>query len=503
MSKKLDILFVHPNASNKIYQGLGKDLSAIEPPIWAMMLSKYIQKKGYSVSLLDCEAERLNYAESFSRIKEINPKIVCLVVYGQQPSASTQNMVGAMGLMQLIHENTDIIRIYTGPHPSALPTRTIQDDPDVFVCKGEGVKTLEDFLKVTDYTDYTQLSKVRGLCYKNKDTGAIVEALQPAILTDLDNELEMLPLEFIDIKKYRTANWHSWTNNNETQPFASIYTSLGCPMKCTFCMINSPFNQGDTKNNTFRNWKPSNIIKKFDELAFLGVKNIKIADEMFVLKKDHFLELCKLIIERKYGFNIWAYARIDTVREEYLDALKSAGVNWLGLGVESGNKTVRQEVTKGKFQELNIRDIVGKISNHGISCGANYIFGLPTDTLETMQETLDLALELKTEYANLYCAMAYPGSQLHRDFSKDNPSVLPENSGVGWIGYSQHAYETYNLPTKTLKNSEILAFREKAFHTFFTNKGYREKMYLKFGSKFDTEIDKMLAIKLKRKILDD
>ncbi len=502
MKRNVDILFVHPNAAKKIYQDLNKYFSAIEPPIWAMMLAKYVKNKGHSVALLDCEAERLDYAQSFERIKEINPKVVCLVVYGQQPSASTQNMVGAMALMQLIHENSDIIRIYTGPHPSALPTRTIQDDPSVFVCKGEGVRTLDAFLKVTDYNDYNQLSKVPGLCYKNKQTGQIVESHQPAIITDLDNELEMLPLEFIDIRRYRTANWHSWTNNNETQPFASIYTSLGCPMKCTFCMINSPFNQGDTKNNTFRNWSPSNIIKKFDELASLGVKNIKIADEMFVLKKDHFLELCRLIVERRYSFNIWAYARIDTVREEYLDALKAAGVNWLGLGVESGSRMVRQEVTKGKFQELNIKDIVNKISNHGISCGANFIFGLPTDTVETMNETLNLALELKSEYANLYCAMAYPGSQLHRDFSKNNPSVLPENAGVGWIGYSQHAYETYNLPTATLKNSEILAFREKAFQTYFRNPEYRSKMQSKFGDKFSNEIDRMLEVKLKRRLLE-
>ena len=82
---------------------------------------------------------------------------------------------------------------------------------------------------------------------------------------------------------------------------------------------------------------------------------------MFVFKKQHYVELCKLIAERNYNCNIWAYARIDTVKEQYLEILKNAGVNWLGLGIESANQVVRQEVVKGKFQELNIRSIIEKI----------------------------------------------------------------------------------------------------------------------------------------------
>ena len=78
-----------------------------------------------------------------------------------------------------------------------------------------------------------------------------------------------------------------------------------------------------------------------------------------------------MLKERDYGFNIWAYARIDTVREKYLEALKDAGVNWLGLRIESANKNVRFEVTKGKFQETNIKDIVSKIGEAGINTTGN------------------------------------------------------------------------------------------------------------------------------------
>jgi anaerobic magnesium-protoporphyrin IX monomethyl ester cyclase len=499
--KKLDILFVHPNASRKIYQDLSKDFSAIEPPIWAAMLCKYIANKGYSVGLLDCEADRISSNEAAQRIIDINPKVVCLVAYGQQPSASTQNMVGIIEIMNLL-KDTNIVRVYTGPHPSSLPVRTIQDDPNALVCQGEGPRTLETLLQVTDYNDYSQLSKVPGLWYRNKDTNQILGNSPALLISNLDDELDMLPTEYLQLDKYRTANWHSWTNENNTKPFASIYTSLGCPFKCGFCMINSPFNNGDNKNNTFRNWSPENIIKKFEFFAANGITNIKIADEMFVYKRQHFLELCNLIIERKYKFNMWAYARIDTIKEEYLEILKNAGVNWLGLGIESANQVVRQEVTKGRFQELNIRDIVHKVKSYGIGAGGNYIFGLPKDNYESMNQTLQLALDLKTDYANFYCAMAYPGSQLHRDFSKNNPMALPENNNIGWIGYSQHAYETFNLPTEYLTNAEILKFRDDAFEKYFTNPEYLATMTSKFGVHFKNEMDRMLSIKLKRRLTE-
>ena len=248
------------------------------------------------------------------------------------------------------------------------------------------------------------------------------------------------------------------------------------------------------------------MIKEFDRIADMGITNVKIADEMFVLNPNHFMSLCDLIIKRGHKFNMWSYARVDTVKPKYLKTLKKAGINWLGLGIESGDVNVRKGVVKGKFEDLNIVNIVDKIHSHGINVGANYIFGLPTDTKETMQTTLDLAKELNTDWANFYCAMAYPGSPLHRQVSEDHPTDLPEMNEdfVGsppWLGYSQHAYETYNLPTNLLRRDEILKFRDKAFIEYFTNDSYVKRMTDKYGKAFTSELDHMLSFNLKRKSL--
>ena len=92
---QLDVLFVHPNSAALIYQKLSEEYSAIEPPIWAALIANHTRSKGHSTGLLDCEAERLTIDESAQRIIEQDAKLIAVVVYGQQPSASTQNMHGA------------------------------------------------------------------------------------------------------------------------------------------------------------------------------------------------------------------------------------------------------------------------------------------------------------------------------------------------------------------------------------------------------------------------
>ena len=140
-----------------------------------------------------------------------------------------------------------------------------------------------------------------------------------------------------------------------------------------------------------RTWSPDNVIAQIDRLVRdYGVTNIKIPDEMFVLNRRHVIGICDRIIERGYRLNIWAYARVDSVQDEVLAKLAQAGFTWLGLGIESGSQHVRDGVEKGRFVERDIVATVDKIRSYGIHVAANYIFGLPDDTMESMRATLDL-----------------------------------------------------------------------------------------------------------------
>jgi len=502
-----DILFVHPNASEKIYQGLAKNNAAIEPPIWAAMLANSVRTKGHQPEILDAEVEGLDYLSAAKRITEYKAKVVCFVVYGQQPSASSQNMEGATATArELKNLAPDTFVVFVGGHVAALPMETMDKETCIdAVCQNEGVYTLHALLSLSKIDD-TELKRVPGLVFRDREGNVIMNESSAIVAKeDLEQDLPGMAWDLLPpLSRYRTAGWHSWSNDTEKQPFAALYTSLGCPYKCSFCMINiiNRTKQGPNvtsqDSNTFRFWSPEFIIKQFDEIARQGVRNVKIADELFVLNPRHFEAICDLIIQRGYDFNIWAYSRVDTCKPKYLAKLEKAGIKWLGLGIENPNNELRKEIHKEGFQDVKVLDLINNIRDAGINVGGNYIFGLPYDTKESMEATLQFAIENPTEMANFYSAMAYPGSPLYnqaRIFGQELPTT--------YSGFSQHSYDTLNLGNSHVSSSEILAFRDKAWDTYHSSEKYLNLLENKFGQKARDELDSTKTIKLKRKLLGD
>jgi hypothetical protein len=284
--------------------------------------------------------------------------------------------------------------------------------------------------------------------------------------------------------------------NFQCAPHDNYFAEFVCVHNCC---IQAPFKSGEKLQglketvNSYRFWSPQVVMAQIDRLVNdYGVRNVKIADEMFVLNPRHVLGICEGIIERGYDLNIWAYARVDTVQEGMVDKLKAAGFNWLAFGIEAASERVRDDVQKG-FDQEDIFKTLERVRRTGINIIGNYIFGLPEDDLATMQQTLDLALELNCEFGNFYCAQAYPGSQLYQLALKEG-WPLPEK----WSGYSQHAVDTRPLPTKYLPASEVLRFRDHAFLVYFTNPRYLEMVEEKFGPDTVAHIQEMTSHKLVR-----
>jgi radical SAM superfamily enzyme YgiQ (UPF0313 family) len=216
---------------------------------------------------------------------------------------------------------------------------------------------------------------------------------------------------------------------------------------------------------------------------------------MFVLNRRHVLGICEGIIERGYDLNIWAYTRVDTVKDGMLETMKRAGVNWLAFGIESGADRVRDSVDKG-FEQQEVFEVVQKVRDAGISIIGNYIFGLPEDDDSTMRATLDLAKELNCEFANFYSTMAYPGSPLYAlAVSRDVP--LPAR----WTGYSQHSRDCLPLPTRHLPAREVLRFRDAAFLDYYTDPHYLEMSRRRFGADTVEHLKQMTAHRLERDLL--
>jgi anaerobic magnesium-protoporphyrin IX monomethyl ester cyclase len=487
MSERLSVIFINPGSRQEVYQELANGVTAVEPPVWAGMLATFCRQRGHTVEILDAEALQLTPSQAATEVAARNPRLAVMVVYGHQPSASTQCMTAAGASLRAIRSAAPRTRtLIVGGHVSALPERTLREEEVDFVCQGEGPSTIASLLALLEANDMEKLASVPGLWWRD---GLAVRANAPAPnVDDLDRDLPGVAWDLLPMDRYRAHNWHCFDDIAHREPYASLYTSLGCPFKCTFCCINAPFGRAGIRYHS-----PDQVIREIDQLVVrYGIRNLKIVDEMFVLKKAHVEGICDRIIARGYDLNIWAYARIDTVQSGLLEKMRRAGFRWLALGIESGSEHVRDGAEKS-FDAEDITRVVREIQFAGIHVIGNYIFGLPDDDHRTMRETLDLALELNCEFANFYAAMAYPGSPLYAMALRERWE-LPKS----WHAYSQHAYDTLPLPTRHVTASEVLRFRDDAFHTYFSSPAYLGLVDRKFGSTTRVHVREMSGHRLRR-----
>jgi radical SAM superfamily enzyme YgiQ (UPF0313 family) len=509
----IDVLFISPGNNTGIYQDLADNYSAIEPPTWSLLLAESCRSIGYKVAIIDTNAECLNKEQIAERIKELNPRLICLVVYGQNVNAGTVNMSGAVYISNYLKEiNISIPIACLGSYIQAVPIKTLNEEPSIdFGFTNEGVYALRNVLAEQEI-DINNLGHIKGLVWRENGTPKINPSEKVVPNDKMDTDLpgyawDLLPMKEKPLDLYRAPMWHAEYNHENRSPYAAIQTSLGCQFGCDFCMINI-LNRNDEDEigvagnySLMRHWSPEFIIKEFDKLVEMGVYTIKITDEMFLLNRKYYVPLCEMLRDRGYGdkLRMWAYSRVDTVRRpDLLKLVREAGIKWLALGIESGDKTVRLEVSKGRFEDVDINKVIDQVHEADIEVMANYIFGLPGDTQESMQKTLDLSKELCTFGWNAYATMALPGSKLYKEaLMKGTP--LPNT----YEGYSFHGYDTLPLPTETLTASEILEFRDKAFDEYHSYPPFLEKIKNKFGSVAVENINEMLKVKLKRRIINN
>src|SRR3954447_6061419 len=89
---RLDLVLINPSSRTQVYQSLGTRLSAVENPVWAGLMATFCRRAGLSGAVIDAEADELVAAEVADRVADLDPVLVAVVVYGHQPSASTQVM---------------------------------------------------------------------------------------------------------------------------------------------------------------------------------------------------------------------------------------------------------------------------------------------------------------------------------------------------------------------------------------------------------------------------
>ena len=169
-NSSVDVCFVVPSSAKKAYQNLANVYSAIEPPTWALLLAKSLQKKNYESIILDFDADPKDKDEAIKEISNTKPKLVIFVLYGQNPNSGTTMMIGACELAEHLKKNYSNLKIgFIGSHASALPHEIIELSYIDFVFINEGVIALLSLLE-TNLKD--NLQKIPGILFKDSEGGA-------------------------------------------------------------------------------------------------------------------------------------------------------------------------------------------------------------------------------------------------------------------------------------------------------------------------------------------
>lgn len=487
MSAAVDIVLLHPGGRRQVYQGLAAETAAIEPPYWCAVLAAWLRERGQDVAIIDANAEGLDAEAVARRVAELRPRLAAVMVYGQHPSASTQMMTAAGEICRAVREVGGVKIAMGGLHPSALPERTLREEAVDFVVQGEGFWSLlglsEELRAGTE-----RWARVPGVWYW--ENGAVARgAVAPLLAAE---EWPAAAWDLLPMGEYRAHNWHCLDDLTRRMPYAALYTSFGCPFHCDFCCVNVPYGGAGVR------YRPAAAVAaELQQLAEgYGVFRVKLCDELFVLKREHYLGVARAVRTRGLELHAWAYARVDTLDAAALRELRAAGVRWLALGIESAAQNVRAAVAK-RFR-AGIREAVDMIRDAGMWVMGNFIFGLPEDTLDSMEGTLELALDLRCEFVNFYCATAYPGTALYEKARRDGTRLRP-----AWHAYAQHAYEFVPLPTRYVSARDVLAFRDAAFVRYMTDARYLAHVEQTFGSAARAHVTALVQQPLRRQLLEE
>ena len=387
------------------------DLKAIEPPIWCALLASDFRDGGHDVTIWDAEVDPI--------MPEMNYDQVQIVVMGSNPSvSSTPKMPQAFEIARRL-KNKVISVALSGLHPMAknpfLETDVFKSYPETYI--------------------FPKIEQLAGL---------------------------MPTWDLVDFSKYRAHNWHCLDRLDQRGNYGVIYTSFGCPFDCFYCNIKTLYGESKVHYRLI-----PDVLAELEVLVHkYGIKNLKIADECFTINKDRTEALCEAIASRDYGLNIWAYGRGDTVNPRMLRLMKKTGINWLAYGFETSKED--------KFRAKN-GDIAKMTRDVGINIMANFLFGLPGETEDDWNTSLDMAISENFEFVNFYVALPYPGSAWYS--SLDNPPT-------DWSTYNQFS-------PNICADRKVVQFRDKAWQTYITRPEYLNMIKWKFGEKAKAHIKEM------------
>ncbi|MBA7525969.1 hypothetical protein ES705_18129 [subsurface metagenome] len=362
----------------------------------------------------------------------------------------------AREIISLCRENFKSKIIFAGGyHVSALPELSIRELNLDFVVIGEGEITMKEIcsLNLNDFN----LGNIRGTAYLKDDK--FIQNNPREFIKDLDT-LPIMNRELI----HGGMNWYLTLPGNIrghlVERCTTIITSRGCPGNCIFCASRAMW------SNKVRQRSVDNVIKEIQLLKDkYKIKGLFFLDDIFTINKKWILEFCQKMKDMKFKIKWGCSARVSTINEEILYEMKSAGCVQLDFGVESGSDQILKNLKKGQ-NKIMVQKAFDLIHKHRLKTLACFIIGNPGETKKEMNETFQLAKEIKPDFAIFSILTPLPGSPLYNMAVENNWINKGSEFGSNWsIRHSENPV----LNIKYSSNELLKIRKEMEDHFFFQN----------------------------------
>jgi len=415
-----------------------KKVFSVIYPLGLGYLAATLKKEHYSVQIANYSLGNYSLSQALSEIIALKPNFIGLTLY-----SFAYNSVKIM-ISEIKKKLPETKIAVGGPHASALPLETLKDLKADFSIVGEGEEILPKLIHCLEHN--TPLTSLSGIAYWQE--GRPIYQSGTNIVKDLDS----LPLP--DWESMPPFMYHDTAGAIFSKKFltAPILTSRGCPHHCTFCA--SYLLHG----RKYRKRSPERVVA---EIAFLaktyGVKEFLIFDDTFGEDKQHAQAICEQILKKKLKIS-WRTpvgVRLDTIDTELLAIFKSSGCYQLGFGIESLSPQILS-ATKKPLYKKTITKQIELAKKQGIETMGYFILGLPEDTVQSIEETIQFAVDSPLDYLSFTHAVPLPGTPSFEKFY-----LHTESKFIDWDRfhfYTSKPFKLSTIPPKKLRKLYLKAY---------------------------------------------
>jgi anaerobic magnesium-protoporphyrin IX monomethyl ester cyclase len=417
----------------------------IEYPIYLSYTVAVVEEAGLEVSFIDAIMEELSIEAFAQKVRDLAPGLA--LVETSTPSIDF-DLETAAAIKQ---SSPETFVALLGSHVTYFDRETVAENPGVdAVIRGEFEYTAAGLGRALQ--DGGNLSSVQGITYRDDDGDVRRNPDRP-----LFEPLDRMPFparHIVNGEGYRAGIYSGG------HPTAMV-SSRGCPYRCTFCLWPDVL-----YGHKFRARSAANVVDEIEEAVRVhGHDEIYFDDDTFTIDRQRVLDICRLIQERGLEREVeWiAQCRVDTVDREMLEAMKAANCGYILFGVESGSPEMLKKMKKGITLD-RVRQAFKLTREVGIKTQAFFLFGMPGETQETIQETIEFAKEINASSTQFAIAIPHPGTALYEE-CKANSWLTSED----WTDYTAESslIETPWLTAKEVEEARIRAYREYYYRPQF------------------------------------